>query len=248
MEVRGDLVLDRPTDARWIIAPASLLSLGGPGLWNPASPDYREKFVRGAERWLNRELDNLLAIARWEANELTGFALSGRDGARVRLTRMIARTPILDAPMVARNLQVHERTARRVLNEAAEAGVLTELMGRYQYRIWAAPSLALWAQSTHQDRRRRPAKVGRWEDRDVRAGAQELGGETHLHVSIEPASSWESDRAEKDAKLQAMLDDIDALSKGVLDIAKRTASSVEAVASGRPELKNIEEASGWLRE
>lgn len=249
LEVRGELVLDRPADARWIVAPASLLSLGGPGLWNPAGPDYREKFVRGAERWLNRELDNLLRIARWEANELTSFALSGRNGARVRLTRMIARMPILDAPMVARNLQVHERTALRLLNEAGEAKVLTELMGRYQYRIWAAPSLALWAQSTHQDRRRRPAKVGRWQDRDGRTGAPETGVAPRLPGPAEPASGWESDRAEKDARLQAMLDDIDALSKGVLEIAKRTTNSVEAVASARSELKGTEDgANGWLQE
>src|SRR5690606_35786275 len=147
--------------ARWIVAPASVLSVRGPRIWEPDHPGFRERFVRDAETWLRRQLDDLLAIARWEENQLKSFAHSGRDGARVKLAQMIAYMPILDAALVARHLEVHERTARRLLDEAAEAAVITEIMGRYQYRIWAAPSLAQWAHSTRMDRRERVPKATR---------------------------------------------------------------------------------------
>lgn len=217
--MRGTLLLEQPNQARWVVGPASLLSARGPGIWNPSHPAFLERFVGNAEAWLRRQLDSLLSIARWEANQLTSFAHSGPDGARVRLAQMIAHTPILDAALVAQHLQVHERTARRLLNEAAEAGVIVELMGRY--RIWAAPSLAQWARSTQQDRRQKKPKATR-SATELTAGAD---------CARPSEAGWEEDRAEKDARLQALMDNLETLSKRVLDLSKQTTTSVAPGAS-----------------
>ena len=60
------------------------------------------------------------------------------DAGTWRVADLLLRHPVLDAPLVVRELGVPPQNAVRILAPLIEAGVLTEFSGRQRYRMWQA--------------------------------------------------------------------------------------------------------------
>lgn len=210
-------LLRTPISARWLVSPASLLSHDGVGIWEPSHPHYLSQFMAKAERWLMREVDVLLSIIRWQSNKLAAYAEKGRGESRQHLVDLISVCPILDSEFVARRLRLHPRSALRLLQDAARDGIIDEVMGRYNYRIWATPTLANWIAFA---RNRRPA-------RQMPAGEPRI---PPLRFSIEPGTMAPKDQRED--SLAKIMADLDEVGKAADRISKSTLSAVEETARG----------------
>lgn len=64
-----------------------------------------------------------------------------RDAAAHRLADLLVRQPVVDSPLVQRELGVAATNANTAIDHLAEQGILTKVSGNYRNRKWAAPEV-----------------------------------------------------------------------------------------------------------
>jgi Fic family protein len=69
-------------------------------------------------------------------------AITARRGASAwQLADMLLSQPVVDSPLIQRQLDVTAPTALRAIEQLVEAGVLTKISGRQRYRRYSAPQV-----------------------------------------------------------------------------------------------------------
>lgn len=64
-----------------------------------------------------------------------------RDAVAWRLADLLVRQPVVDAPLVQRELDATSANTQRALRQLADAGVISEFSGRRRDRLWQAPAV-----------------------------------------------------------------------------------------------------------
>ena len=103
-----------------------------------------------------RELASDLGAARQEWND----RITVRRGASAhRLADLLVRQPVVDSPLVQRELGVAATNANTAISHLEDKGILTKVSGNHRNRKWAAPEVlaALDDFATRAGRRARPA-------------------------------------------------------------------------------------------
>lgn len=207
-------MLQAPVDAKWLVMPASIMNATGFGIWSLNDPRFQTQFMERAAAWLARECDHLISLVRWSIGPLAEFSDKGRSTSkRGQLAALIERMPVLDARFVAAQIGVDERSARRILHDAEGAGVLEEVSGRHHYRYWMTPSMAVWVDQSRTARVTRRFHDPRDSD-EAPAPPLPVAAEIRRH--------------DRDDDLQALFDNLDALSRNVLEKSNQTAKRLGA--------------------
>jgi len=163
-EMRKDLVLsdpiisrsieglDRKVDASWVMLPSISLSRGGYRAWSPATHSGRTTVVDRMHHTLGAEAGRIGQVALWHERMLTKFHGKTKSSRRSDFSALVSQTPVINGSVVASALSVTERSARRLIEDATEMGLLKELTRRRVYQVWAVPALAEMIQERSTNR------------------------------------------------------------------------------------------------
>jgi hypothetical protein len=125
-----------PTYAYWTLPPSLALSVGSFRAWSPGTPKGQAELISGLARTMQREAGRIGKIHAWMDKAKTEFVGTTRKSSKAAFVDLIITTPVLDAPTAMRALKVSDKTARNLLVEAQETGIVSELSSRRSYRVW----------------------------------------------------------------------------------------------------------------
>ncbi|WP_167767274.1 hypothetical protein, partial [Jannaschia formosa] len=198
-------------EAGWIFLPSAALTRNGFRSWQPGRPVGLHDLVEGLTGELDRAIGGLAPLRRWREG------VRQAAGARTKRSRLrdvvdlVIREPILTTPHLRDMLELSERAAFTLMDEAAAAGIVRLVTPRRSWRVWARPDMAeRLAARTRADR---PARG--------RAGAPEVG------IAEAPVLGAGPERAappDPEARAQAAAREAEALEK--LDAAMARADEI----------------------
>lgn len=126
----------------WVLQPALGLVDNGFRLWSVAGPERTAELLAGLSRTLERGLGALPMLRRWL--EQAGAASGGAHGAS-RLPQfldLLKTRPIVTGPGAAQALQITPRGAQKLIDQAAELGLVAKITPRATWRAWAVTPFA----------------------------------------------------------------------------------------------------------
>lgn len=132
----------RSVSASWTCLPSLALTRPGMRSWAPETPTGRAEIITRIDGSLSREVGRLGPLHAWFQRLAEEFQGKSEKSRKSDLAELMSRTPVLSAHTVTQALRITDRSARRLLTEAEDLGLLVSLAPRRAYRLWAIPELA----------------------------------------------------------------------------------------------------------
>ncbi len=194
--------LDARVDAGWTAPPSIALARGGFRAWSPATRTGWDALIERLSATLAQEVGRMVQLHAWSEKLDADFRGQTGKSRRADFGQLLRETPILNARVCAKALDVTERTARNLLDDAEAMGIVSQLTSRRSYRIWGVPALAQMI----RDR-------GRIRAPDIAARAQR-GDE-------EEAPRLRAADPDFDRRIDALMGDVDSALKGIDEVIER---------------------------
>lgn len=190
--------LDVRVDASWVCTPSLALSQRGFRAWSPISEDGWSTLIMRMDHTLGRNAGRIAQIKAWSDRLSVEFRGKNAKSRRTDFASLLGETPIVNAKTVSSALDITDRAARNLIDEALEMGFIEPLTGRRAYRLWAVPAMADLIKDRGQSPRAQDVKQPR--DKDVSQTA---------HKPIRQKD------ADYEKRVNSILDDLDAAIKGI---------------------------------
>jgi hypothetical protein len=127
--------------ASWTLTPSIALSRGGFRAWSPASDTGRDTLVQRLNSALDYNVGHLAQLNSW-MQDIEAFTGKNKKSRKGDFSKFLLQAPIISAENIAEGVGITARSARQIMDDAADRNLVTLLTPRRSYRLWAVPVLA----------------------------------------------------------------------------------------------------------